>query len=160
MLSQLTEGEVLGDDFDIEEELESTASGGLVDMNPPDQAEWWMAIEDQAVPESLYRNAINLNRYQTSVSKKLINRYNDIIVELTNELRNTDIELTAARQLRISTILRQLEESLGTWAIDATNVTKDELQGLASLQSDFIQEQLKKIGNTSNVTEQIEDLKD
>ena len=67
-----------------------------------------MAIEDQAVPESLYRNAINLNRYQTSVSKKLINRYNDIIVELTNELRNTDIELTAARQLRISTILRQL----------------------------------------------------
>ena len=81
-----------------------------------------MAIEDQAVPESLYRNAINLNRYQTSVSKKLINRYNDIIVELTNELRNTDIELTAARQLRISTIFRQLEESLGTWAIDATNV--------------------------------------
>ena len=104
-----------------------------------------MAIEDQAVPESLYRNAINLNRYQTSVSKKLINRYNDIIVELTNELRNTDIELTAARQLRISTILRQLEESLGTWAIDATNVTKDELQGLAALQSDFIQEQLKKV---------------
>ena len=104
-----------------------------------------MAIEDQAVPESLYRNAINLNRYQTSVSKKLINRYNDIIVELTNELRNTDIELTAARQLRISTILRQLEESLGTWAIDATNVSKDDLQGLASLQSDFIQEQLKKV---------------
>ena len=104
-----------------------------------------MAIDDQAVPESLYRNAINLNRYQTSVSKKLINRYNDIIVELTNELRNTDIELTAARQLRISTILRQLEESLGTWAIDATNVTKDELQGLAALQSDFIQEQLKKV---------------
>ena len=39
LLSQLTEGEVLGDDFDIEEELESTASGGLVDMNPPDQDE-------------------------------------------------------------------------------------------------------------------------
>ena len=39
LLSQLTEGEVLGDDFDIEEELASTASGGLVDMNPPDQAE-------------------------------------------------------------------------------------------------------------------------
>ena len=39
LLSQLTEGEVLGDDFDIEEELESTATGGLVDMNPPDQDE-------------------------------------------------------------------------------------------------------------------------
>ena len=39
LLSQLTEGEVLGDDFDIEEELERTATGGLVDMNPPDQDE-------------------------------------------------------------------------------------------------------------------------
>ena len=84
-----------------------------------------MAIEDQAVPESLYRNAINLNRYQTQVSKRLINRYNDIIVDLTNQLQNTEVELTAASRLRITTILRQLEESLSTWAIDATTVTRD-----------------------------------
>ena len=104
-----------------------------------------MAIEDQAVPESLYRNAINLNRYQTQVSKRLINRYNDIIVDLTNQLQNTEVELTAASRLRITTILRQLEESLSTWAIDATTVTRDELQGLAALESEFIQEELRKV---------------
>jgi len=34
-LNQLSEGEVLGDDFDIEEEIESTESGGMVEMAQP-----------------------------------------------------------------------------------------------------------------------------
>ena len=77
-----------------------------------------MAIEDQAVPESLYRNAINLNRYQTQVSKRLINRYNDIIVDLTNQLQNTEVELTVASRLRITTILRQLSIVTGKLVFD------------------------------------------
>ena len=35
LLKQLHEGEVLGDEFDIEEEIESTQSGGLVEMAQP-----------------------------------------------------------------------------------------------------------------------------
>ena len=35
MLDQLTEGEVLGDEFDVEEELEATQIGGLIDSTPP-----------------------------------------------------------------------------------------------------------------------------
>jgi hypothetical protein len=35
LLKQLHEGEVLGDEFDIEEELEKTAQGGLLDINEP-----------------------------------------------------------------------------------------------------------------------------
>ena len=35
LLKQLHEGEVLGDEFDIEEELEKTAQGGLLDANEP-----------------------------------------------------------------------------------------------------------------------------
>ena len=35
LLKQLHEGEVLGDEFDIEEELEKTAQGGLLDTNEP-----------------------------------------------------------------------------------------------------------------------------
>ena len=31
---QLSENEVLGDDFNVEEELESTQNGGLIDMEP------------------------------------------------------------------------------------------------------------------------------
>ena len=35
LLDQLTEGEVLGDEFDVEEELEATQIGGLIDSTPP-----------------------------------------------------------------------------------------------------------------------------
>jgi hypothetical protein len=35
LLTQLHEGEVLGDDFDIEEELEATQNGGLIEMQQP-----------------------------------------------------------------------------------------------------------------------------
>ena len=39
LLKQLHEGEVLGDEFDIEEEIESTQSGGLVEMAQPTKPE-------------------------------------------------------------------------------------------------------------------------
>jgi hypothetical protein len=37
LLDQLTEGEVLGDEFDVEEEIEATQSGGMVEMQQPKQ---------------------------------------------------------------------------------------------------------------------------
>jgi len=37
LLDQLTEGEVLGDEFDVEEELEATEMGGLIDMQQPQE---------------------------------------------------------------------------------------------------------------------------
>ena len=37
LLDQLTEGEVLGDEFDVEEEIEATQSGGMVEMVQPKQ---------------------------------------------------------------------------------------------------------------------------
>ena len=39
LLDQLTEGEVLGDEFDVEEEIEATQSGGMVEMAQPRQDE-------------------------------------------------------------------------------------------------------------------------
>jgi len=36
LLDQLYEGEVLGDEFDVEEDLESTQAGGLIEMAPPE----------------------------------------------------------------------------------------------------------------------------
>jgi len=35
LLNQLSEGEVLGDEFDVEEELEATQNGGLIEMQQP-----------------------------------------------------------------------------------------------------------------------------
>ena len=37
LLKQLHEGEVLGDDFEVEEELEATQAAGLIEMNQPEQ---------------------------------------------------------------------------------------------------------------------------
>ena len=36
LLNQLEAGEVLGDEFDVEEEIEATQTGGLIEMNQPD----------------------------------------------------------------------------------------------------------------------------
>ena len=37
LLNQLSAGEVLGDDFDVEEEIESTQQGGLTEVEPPEE---------------------------------------------------------------------------------------------------------------------------
>ena len=39
LLNQLTAGEILGDDFDVEEEIETTQSGGLTESEPPEEPE-------------------------------------------------------------------------------------------------------------------------
>ena len=105
------------------------------------------------VPESLYRNAIDLNRYSNSVARRIINAYNDIIIDSVNQLQTLlpdaggvgSITITAPdKAARLRGILAQLKESLGTWAGDATELTALELQGLAELQSEFVTDQLSK----------------
>ena len=36
-MKQLSTGEVLGDDFDVEEEIEGTQQGGLTEVEPPEE---------------------------------------------------------------------------------------------------------------------------
>jgi SPP1 gp7 family putative phage head morphogenesis protein len=94
---------------------------------------------------ALYRNAIDLNRYSNSVARRVMNAYNDIIIDAANQLRTID-ELTApVKAARLRSILAQLKESLGTWAGDATEITALELQGLTELQSEFVTEQLRRV---------------
>ncbi len=95
-------------------------------------------------PASLYRNAIDLNRYSNSVARRVINAYNDIIIDAVNQLRAIDDLAAPAKAARLRGILAQLKDSLGTWAGDATELTALELQGLAELQSEFVTEQLRR----------------
>ncbi|MFZ9960124.1 MAG: hypothetical protein ACO3GP_07010, partial [Candidatus Limnocylindrus sp.] len=95
------------------------------------------------VPSSLYRNAIDLNRYSNSVARRLINAYNDIIIDAVNQLRTIDEASAPVKAARLRAILAQLRDSLATWAGDATELTAQELQGLALLQSEFVTEQLR-----------------
>jgi SPP1 gp7 family putative phage head morphogenesis protein len=98
-----------------------------------------------STPASLYRNAIDLNRYSNSVAKRIIRSYNDIILDSVNQLRAIDDLDESLKAARLRSIIAQLKESLATWAGDSTKLTATELQGLAELQSEFVTEQLKKV---------------
>jgi SPP1 gp7 family putative phage head morphogenesis protein len=107
-----------------------------------------------STPAALYRNAIDLNRYSNSVARRVMNAYNDIIIDAADQLRRLlpdaggtgPMTITAPDQAaRLRSILAQLKESLGTWAGDATQLTATELQGLTELQSEFVTEQLRKV---------------
>lgn len=98
-----------------------------------------------AVPEALYRNAIDLNRLSNSVARRIINSYNDIIVDAVNQLRVIDELAAPAKAARLRGILAQLKESLAGWAGNATELTATELQGVAMLQSEFVTDQLSRV---------------
>ena len=98
-----------------------------------------------STPAALYRNAIDLNRYSNSVARRVINAYNDIIIDATNQLRVIDDLAAPNKAARLRGILAQLKDSLATWAGDATELTATELQGLAELQSEFVTDQLRKV---------------
>jgi SPP1 gp7 family putative phage head morphogenesis protein len=98
-----------------------------------------------STPEALYRNAIDLNRYSNSVARRVMNAYNDIIIDAANQLRTIDDLAAPVKAARLRGILAQLKESLAGWAGDATELMVPELQGLAELQSEFVTEQLRKV---------------
>lgn len=98
-----------------------------------------------AAPSSLYRNAIDLNRYSNSVAKQVIRSYNDIAIDAVNQLRAIDDLAAPAKAARLRAILAQLKESLLTWTNGSVETMTQELQGLAVLQSDFVEAQLKKV---------------
>jgi SPP1 gp7 family putative phage head morphogenesis protein len=97
-----------------------------------------------STPEALYRNAIDLNRYSNSVARRVINAYNDIIIDAVNQLRTIDELSAPVKAARLRAILAQLKDSLATWAGDATELTALELQGIAELQSEFVTDQLRR----------------
>ena len=98
-----------------------------------------------ATPSELFRNAIDLNRYSTGVARRLINAYNDIILDAVQQLQGIDEAAAPMKAARLRAILAQLKASLATWAGDSTEVAAIELQGIAQLQSEFVAEQLRKV---------------
>jgi SPP1 gp7 family putative phage head morphogenesis protein len=94
--------------------------------------------------QAIFRNAIDLNRYSNSVARRIINIYNDIITDAVNQLQTIDELSAPVKAARLRSILAQLKESLATWAGDSTEITALELQGLAELQSEFVEDQLRR----------------
>ena len=97
-----------------------------------------------STPARLYKNAIDLNRYSNSVARRVINAYNDIIIDAVDQLRVIDDLAAPVKAARLRSILAQLKQSLDGWAGDATELTATELQGIAQLQSEFVTDELRK----------------
>ena len=98
-----------------------------------------------STPEAFYRRPIDLNRFSNSVSKKIITAYNEIILDITTQLATLDEVTSPYTAARLRSLLGQLQDSLGTWSINSATVTAQELQGLAQLQTEFVQDQLRRV---------------
>jgi SPP1 gp7 family putative phage head morphogenesis protein len=97
-----------------------------------------------STPAELYRNAIDLNRFSNSVAKRIARTYNDLVLDAVDQLRGIDELSAPSKAARLRTILAQLKESLNGWAGSSTILAVEELQGLTLLQSEFVEEQLRK----------------
>ena len=91
-----------------------------------------------STPEALFRNAIDLNRFSNSVARRVINAYNDIIIDAVNQLRTIDELAAPVKAARLRVILAQLKDCL----LYTSPSPRD--QGIAQLQSEFVSEELRK----------------
>ena len=97
-----------------------------------------------STPAELYRNAIDLNRFSNGVAKRIARTYNDLILDAVDQLRGIDELSAPSKAARLRAILTQLKESLNGWAGSSTILAVEELQGLTLLQSEFVEDQLRK----------------
>lgn len=97
-----------------------------------------------STPAELYRNAVDLNRFSNSVSKRIAVTYNDFILDAVNKLRGIDELAAPSKAARLRAILAELKGSLDGWAATSTTSVISDLQGLAVLQDEFTTEQLRR----------------
>ena len=116
-----------------------------------------------STPEVFFRETIDLNRYSNSVALKYVVNYNQIILNAAKQLRAidqrqvTEIAKGGARIIapqtrkRLRAIIKQSKDSLDTWWLRSAIDMGTEMQGVAELQSEFIQNELKKVTASGNV---------
>ena len=100
------------------------------------------------VPESVYRNTLDLNRFSNGTSKKLVKQYDRIINDAIDQLARIE-RMPRAKQPkykadRLRSLLKQLDASLKGWSNKSAAQMVKELDGITRLQSEFAQLQLEK----------------
>ena len=98
-----------------------------------------------SIPESFYRQSIDLNRYSNRVAREIVTNYNNVILDLTNKLATIDEVTAPATVARIRSMLVQFKESLEGWSVEGTAYMADQLQSLAVFQTDFVASELQKV---------------
>ena len=98
-----------------------------------------------SIPESFYRESIDLNRYSNRVARQIVTNYNNVILDLTNKLATIDEVTAPATVARIRSMLAQFKESLEGWSVEGTKYMSDQMQALAVFQTDFVANELQKV---------------
>ena len=98
-----------------------------------------------SIPESFYRQSIDLNRYSNRVAREIVTNYNNVILDLTYKLATIDEVTAPATVARIRSMLVQFKESLEGWSVEGTRYMADQLQALAVFQTDFVANELQKV---------------
>ena len=98
-----------------------------------------------SIPESFYRQSIDLNRFSNRVAREIVTNYNNVILDLTYKLATIDEVTAPATVARIRSMLVQFKESLEGWSVEGTRYMADQLQALAVFQTDFVANELQKV---------------
>ena len=97
-----------------------------------------------STPAEFYRNAIDLNRYSNGVAKRIINSYNDLVIDAIEQLSGLDGLPSPSKAARLRSILGQLKSSINVWAQQSVSLSISELEELADVEAGFVEAELRK----------------
>ena len=113
-----------------------------------------------SIPEVFFRETIDLNRYSNAVATEFQTTYNDIILDAAKKLKQLNIRQAEAdvgvviapeTRKRLRAIIQQSKSSLDKWTKGTTRQMIKEIEGLAKVQSGFIENELKKVVKSGNI---------
>ena len=113
-----------------------------------------------SIPEVFFRETIDLNRYSNAVSNDFVKTYNDVILTAAKKLKQIDIRQVEAgagvviapqTRKRLRAIIQQSKISLDMWQRETSKKMIKEIEGLAKVQSGFIENELKKVIKSGSV---------
>ena len=113
-----------------------------------------------SIPEVFFRETIDLNRYSNAVATEFQTTYNDIILDAAKKLKQLNIRQAEAdvgvviapeTRKRLRAIIQQSKSSLDKWTKGTTRQMIKEIEGLAKVQSGFIENELKILVKSGNI---------
>ena len=113
-----------------------------------------------SIPEVFFRETIDLNRYSNAVANKFVENYVQVIYDAAEQLVKLDIRQKAApagvviapqTRNRLRSIIAQSKASMDRWSKDTTKQMIKELEGLAKIQTGFIEGELQKAVKSGNI---------
>jgi len=94
---------------------------------------------------ALFRNAIELNRYSNNVARRVIESYNDRVLDAIDELATADGLSAVDQAEKLQEILQELKVELQEWGAFSSSLMIDEMQELAVVQARFSEQELSRV---------------